>query len=643
MIDFLKNKIYDRYRIGGVLIRSRNKILNITLAISLLTGSLFVSIPQKAAAATYNRSNLCSDSAFIDKNKLTLTGIQSFLTAKGSFLKSYSEGGRTAAKIIYDAAQAYGINPIAIMSTIQKEEGLIYGTYSKSYNQVRMDWAMGYGYTDSKIYDQYKGFSNQIDNGTWQLRRNYDYWATNGSVWNVGKTMSIDGTSVTFANKCTSSLYRYTPHLGGNYTFWYYFTNWNGSSVTSAYDGSYVSRSPESPYTVTAGTTFTATVRYKNTGTSIWYKTGSNPVRLGTQDPQDRTSSFFNGNRLEMVASYYRPGATASFTGTFTAPSQPGTYIERFRPVSENNTWFGDEMRWVFYVQPAEEDPEVEDPVDDVVTAEGYNAVKISQTPGYTSLSRAKGQTFVLWVTLKNTGQKVWTKTDVSLGTYDEPGRDSVFLTDDNISLYQSSVKIGYYGTFKAYFKAPQAGGRYVETFRPRVGENAWFGPEITWTINVPYSPGEQQIEQNIQSNILEEPESQDEEVDDQQEVIIEPVSIDGYGASIVSQTPGANSLVRARGQVFVLWVALKNTGTTTWTNTDVSLGTYDEPSRDSVFLKDDKVSLLNSSVRKGSTGTFKAFFVAPRSPGVYTETFRPRVGEDGWFGPEVTWKITVK
>jgi hypothetical protein len=471
------------------LIRSRDKIFHLALAISILAGTLFVNIPKKAAAATYNRNNLCADAAFIDKNKLNLTGIQNFLVAKGSFLKTYSEGGRTAAKIIYDAAQAYGINPITILSTIQKEEGLIYGTYSKTFNQVRMDWAMGYGYTDSVIYSQYKGFAKQIDNGTWQLRRNYDYWAANGSVWNVGKTMTIDGTAVTFANRCTSALYRYTPHLGGNYTFWYYFNSWNGTTVTSVsdYAATYISRLPESPYTVTAGQTFNVTVKYKNTGKLTWYKTGSYPVRLGTIEPTDRTSDFFNGNRLEMVANYYNPGATASFTGTFTAPAQAGTYVEYFQPVAENRGWFGPTMRWVFYVQAADvPDDEPDDPpVVDPGTADGYDAVKISQTPGYNALSRTKGQVFSLWVVLKNTGETNWSNTDVTLAAYDNGDRDSQFLTEDKVPLSQSTVNVGYYGTFKAYFVAPQTPGVYVEKFRPRMGADGWFGPEITWTITV--------------------------------------------------------------------------------------------------------------------------------------------------------------
>jgi len=184
---------------------------------------------------------------------------------------------------------------------------------------------MGYGYTDSKIYDQYKGFTKQIDNGTWQLRNNYDHWASNGSMWTVGRTVNIDGNSIRLANRSTSALYRYTPHIGGNYSFWYYFNKWGGENATGTYGATFRTVAPRS-LAMKPGQKVTFTIIYRNSGTATWYKNNTNAVKLGTQGPQDRISAFINTNRIELASSQVRPGSHGVFKASFTAPTNTGTY-----------------------------------------------------------------------------------------------------------------------------------------------------------------------------------------------------------------------------------------------------------------------------------------------------------------------------
>ncbi len=175
------------------------------------------------AKAAYDPGNLISDAEFTNSQALDAGGVQSFLNARGGTrLRTFSERGRTAAQIIADAARNNGINPIVILATIQKEESLVDSNINFDY---RVNWAMGYGVCDSCSLDdpdviKYRGFTNQIDNGTWQLKRNYSYWAANGSDYNVGSTMIIDDLAVRFSNRATSALYRYTPHLHGNENFY---------------------------------------------------------------------------------------------------------------------------------------------------------------------------------------------------------------------------------------------------------------------------------------------------------------------------------------------------------------------------------------------------------------------------------------
>ncbi len=199
---------------------------------------------------------LIEDNHFISTKSMNVSQIQSFLDSKGSFLKSYSEEGRSAAQIIYDAANGLSedsrgslagivvdqttgtINPMAILVTLQKEQSLITTT---DFNQSKLNWAMGYGCLEDGSWNPaYKGFAKQVDWGAWQLRYNFhraEASRTNLPNYKEGQTMTFSNTkspynppstlSVTLTNRATASLYRYTPHaFNGNYNFWKLFHEW---------------------------------------------------------------------------------------------------------------------------------------------------------------------------------------------------------------------------------------------------------------------------------------------------------------------------------------------------------------------------------------------------------------------------------
>jgi len=204
-------------------------------------------------------SNLVSDSDFLDINSMSAQDIQNFLVSKGSYLASAPSSqlgdgaaGRNAAQIIYDAAHglydaAVGcangvcinsstgtISPKSILITLQKEMSLV--TLS-TYDQRRLDRAMGYGCPDSGGCDaRYLGFSNQVGWAAWQLRYNSMAPENRVTPYYVGRVTSIadwDGTrSVYFSNRATASLFRYTPHTYyGNYNFWRLGIEWFGFGV----------------------------------------------------------------------------------------------------------------------------------------------------------------------------------------------------------------------------------------------------------------------------------------------------------------------------------------------------------------------------------------------------------------------------
>jgi len=182
-----------------------------------------------------NASPLYNDSAF-DKNdiisseqltnysSMTLQQIQDFLTLQGSVLKDYTSGGKSAAEYIYEACQIYKINPKVVLTTLQKEMGLITSTDAK---QWRFNLAMGW--EPSNRFNSHN-FISQINRGTNQFRR---YLKNLGKYnWSVGKLNQVEDGIITPVNIATAGLYIYTPAIGkkingicGNYLFWYIWNN----------------------------------------------------------------------------------------------------------------------------------------------------------------------------------------------------------------------------------------------------------------------------------------------------------------------------------------------------------------------------------------------------------------------------------
>ncbi len=213
-------------------------------------------------------SRLIEDGDFLNRNAMSVQDIQNFLASQGSYLASAPSdqlgdeaGGRSAAQIIWDAAQgnvgsasgSWGggvitigpatgtISPRAIIITLQKEQSLVtIGDYQPN----RLRAAMGYGCPDGGgCNPAYYGFTKQVNFGAAQLRFNYERAQGHGySDYQVNQTKSMSYNfgaggpngivTVVYTNRATASLYRYTPHITyGNYNFWRLSRTWFGMSV----------------------------------------------------------------------------------------------------------------------------------------------------------------------------------------------------------------------------------------------------------------------------------------------------------------------------------------------------------------------------------------------------------------------------
>ncbi|MCL4079523.1 hypothetical protein MX659_08005 [Coriobacteriia bacterium Es71-Z0120] len=170
---------------------------------------------------------IISDANFRDAACMSVSDVQAFLESLSSTLATYrgpDYAGRdkTAAEMIVDAAVYWNVSPKVILATLQKEQSLL---EDRSPSQYAYDWAMGCGKTDSSTLTQYQGFGNQIWYGARALDRNADGWYP-------GVRLVIDGSPVFPTNASTYSLYRYTPHLHGNTSFWMLYWRYFGDPVS---------------------------------------------------------------------------------------------------------------------------------------------------------------------------------------------------------------------------------------------------------------------------------------------------------------------------------------------------------------------------------------------------------------------------
>jgi hypothetical protein len=171
-------------------------------------------------------------------------------------------GGMSAAQIIADRAVTYDINPEVILTTLQKEQGLVTDDWpwANEYQE-----AMGYDCPDTPqgCSSTYAGFYKQVDSAAKQFRyyldhpNAFNYWIGDNVI---SYSPSCAGTHVTIQNAATAALYIYTPYQPdsnvisstnptgsasgpgpavsgdscaayGNRNFWWYFNTWFGPSV----------------------------------------------------------------------------------------------------------------------------------------------------------------------------------------------------------------------------------------------------------------------------------------------------------------------------------------------------------------------------------------------------------------------------
>lgn len=237
----------------------KTKIKNspkISSKLSLVVLAFFIFnilFPAISQARTFNPSNIITDKELLDKNSLSKTAIQKFLERENSVLSRYSQiingQAKKASEIIWEISQKHEINPKFILTTLEKEQGLIHVAQA---TEKALDWATGYSCYGGTCNEKHKGFYNQVEASA-ETQKIYIQKAGQFGFRVGVTTKSFDGYPVTPTNQATANLYIYTPYVGyspelgvtapygGNRLFWRiwnrYFTNQkflNGQIITNS-------------------------------------------------------------------------------------------------------------------------------------------------------------------------------------------------------------------------------------------------------------------------------------------------------------------------------------------------------------------------------------------------------------------------
>jgi len=690
--------------------RRLNKLLLILAIVVASLGIATFNAPkaQALSGSDFNPGRIIDDSVFFNKDAMSVTDIQNFIYSKSgncdtyhatgnsnyqppwTCLYQYREntdtkvnnignpganpaGSKSAAQIIYDAAQTYSISPKVLLVLLQKEQSLVTDNWPYP-SQYR--GATGYGCPDTAPCDsQYYGFYNQVNKAAFQYRRyatypnEYNFKAGRNNNIGYNPNGACGYQTVYIQNQATAGLYNYTPYVPnaaalnnlygtgdgcsayGNRNFWRLYNDWFGSTQGVAYSANFAGQG--SYPSVAPGGTTTSYVQYKNTGTTTWYDdasrsqgpSGTLPTHLATNNPLNRASIFgsswgANKNRpaLNFSAVYEADGTTLAanqhvvqtgqigrFNITFSASSGQGfgTYTEYFRPVLEGSAdgAFSYDNVWLD------------------VRVIGTYGVGFSSKGNAISVRPAEVKSS--FISYKNTGSMPWYD---DLSIYAAPsGTLPVHLATSH-AINRASVFGATWGAnknrpnfvFSAVYEANgttlavnqhvvQAGqiAKYDISFKTVSGQatgsyQEYFQPVVEGTSDGTFADTNTYLDATITAGVSGS-------------------SVEGE--QTLNMVPGATRTVTA---------SFVNTGNTTWTNSTVYLkpdgSTNTMKFKDSSWADDSRAAVLNqSSVAPGATGTFTLTLKAPAQAGSYSISFAPGDSNDSYASPNAVYRISVQ
>lgn len=579
---------------------------------------------------------------------------------------SIPSGAQSAAWIIKDAANRYGINPKVLLVKIATESlGPLTSDNWPLFSQYR--YAMGSHCPDSgpggsaNCDPAYSGFSIQIYSAA-ELMRSYldgmtqSWWPykkpyqNNTILWNVVER-GCGGGNVYLQNKATAALYTYTPYQPnqaaldnmygtgnncsayGNRNFWRVYWDWFGSSRGQPYEAAYISQS--SYPAISSGQSATIQITLRNSGSITWYddtvasQYGAKPVRLGTFEPQNRSSLFgstWGGdkNRASKVfAKVYKadgteystnphkasPGESVRFEVTLSAPhgQAAGSYREYFKPLVEGEGYMAGSTMFI-----------------DISIKEEPSVVFKAQS-GYPSVK--PGDSTEAWIEFTNTGNvTLYDQRLINAGNAPRDAKPFRLSTasPDNRS---SSFGQGNWGrdgnrpatTFSMVYK--KDGSKYqANPLKVAPGESARFSFKIT-------AP-----ENNPQGSYIENFQPIIEGGDPWYLGASAWLRVNVLQAATAKQTSQDVSLTLNPLSEKTIVYSFKNTGNTTWKKESTTLSMVSGASGD---IKTDNwvndttpARLTEATVAPGSTGNFTVNYRTPANENKTSITLAPTIDQ---------------
>ena len=440
-------------------------------------------------------------------------------------------GAISAAQIIKNAADTYGVNSKALIVILQKESpGPLVTDDWPLPSQYRN--AMGYGCPDTAPCDPaYEGFYNQMMNAARQFKLykdnpgsyRYKPFQVNSIYYNPNYGCGASDVNIT--NYATAGLYNYTPYQPnqtalnnlygtgdgcsayGNRNFWRMYNDWFGSTHGPALGWQLQQQSVYTDQTKTTPAGLDnlapnqrvfASITVRNTGNDTWSNGGANPIRLGTYRPAERSSQLHDSTWLSktriagLKEASVAPGQTGTFEFWLHAPlsTQTINFKEYFNLVSEGKQWLPD--IGLYY--------------SGSVQAARYTWSMASQY-AYTDQTKSTqanmntlmpGQRIYVGFTAKNTGNMTWSNSGpnaLMAGTASPFDRVSKFapgsgwLAGSRPSLMkEASVAPGQTGTFEFWMTVPASGvsGVYNERFGLIANDLTWLNDTgLSYYMNV--------------------------------------------------------------------------------------------------------------------------------------------------------------
>jgi hypothetical protein len=230
----------------------RPRTLRLLVVAAAMVLCLGLTVGPAHAVVPYDPLDVISEECWRDVSSMSQADIQAFLEAPlpgegPSVLATYvgpelgEHGGdpKPASQIIWEACQAYNLNPKVILATLQKEQSLLtqhvhYKTAGHSHGtDYHIKYALGVGvYKGSK--DWHPGFGDQV----WGAARRFGQLAGVYS-WTPGKTKHVHSypdsarlgkdtdIDIVPLNGPTWALYTYTPYYP-QVAFWNHYVRFFG-------------------------------------------------------------------------------------------------------------------------------------------------------------------------------------------------------------------------------------------------------------------------------------------------------------------------------------------------------------------------------------------------------------------------------